>query len=132
MIKIGIDSVEIERFIPWTTFSQERLLRIFSPEEISYSLSVPRKAAERLAVRFAAKEAFYKAAIPLLPQPVPFLTLARHSTITFGTRGEPQLNFSWERVKMMVWIYSRSITHPYKCNRNCHSSHKKLLTPYVR
>ncbi len=96
MIKIGIDSVEIERFIPWINFSQERLLRIFSQEEITYSLSVPRKAAERLAVRFAAKEAFYKAAIPLLAKPVPFLTLAKQATITFGAKGEPHLNFSWE------------------------------------
>ena len=61
ILGIGIDSVEIKRFEPWTSYSKNRLARIFSEHEITYSLSNPKKAAERLAARFAAKEAFFKA-----------------------------------------------------------------------
>jgi len=66
MIKgIGIDVTEIERFRSWHTYSPTRLKKIFSPEEITYCLSVPKKSAERFAVRFSAKEAFFKALAPL-------------------------------------------------------------------
>ncbi len=111
MIKIGIDSVEIERFIPWTSFSQKRLLRIFSQEEITYSLSEPRKAAERLAVRFAAKEAFYKAIMPLLPHPLPFLALAKQATIMRGAHGKPEINFCWKQADMVDYTVEVSLTH---------------------
>ena len=40
--------------------------------EITYCLGIPKKAAERFAARFAAKEAFYKAIAPLAEQPLRF------------------------------------------------------------
>jgi holo-[acyl-carrier protein] synthase len=79
----GIDSVEINRFNLWHTFSYKQLQRIFSDEEITYCLQQPNKSAERFAVRFAAREAFYKAlciACPTLS--LPFLTLCKNSIIT--------------------------------------------------
>ncbi len=111
MIKIGIDSVEIERFIPWMAYSQKKLLRIFSDEELSYSFAIPQKTAERLAVRFAAKEAFYKALTPLLPQPVPFLFLAKHCSISYSGRGEPLLKFPWESVNAIQYHAEVTLTH---------------------
>jgi holo-[acyl-carrier protein] synthase len=61
MIKgTGIDIVEIKRMEHW--LSDVKLLeRFFHPGEISYSLSKGKSAAQSLAVRFAAKEAFGKA-----------------------------------------------------------------------
>jgi holo-[acyl-carrier protein] synthase len=58
---IGIDSVAIKRFDSWQYFSVSQLLKVFSPQELEYCFAHQKKMAERLAVRFAAKEAFYKA-----------------------------------------------------------------------
>lgn len=65
VLGIGIDSVDIARFEQWHTYSHKKLLRVFSPAEIAYSLENPTKSAERFAVRFAAKEALFKALTPL-------------------------------------------------------------------
>ena len=55
----GIDIVSIERFIPWTE-NPALVNRFFHADELP-CMEVKNKAAERLAVRFAAKEAFAKA-----------------------------------------------------------------------
>ncbi len=111
MITIGIDSVEIERFIRWTSFSHKKLSRLFSDEEITYSLSVPCKATERLAVRFAAKEAFYKAVATLLPNDKPFITIAKYCSISFNERGHPELSIHWEQIKTPTRVTQVSLTH---------------------
>ena len=80
IVGIGIDIVTIARFIPWTKKDHAQLLRVFTPGELEYCLAHATKSAERMAARFAAKEAFYKAIGPLLPPtkiPPPFLTLCR-------------------------------------------------------
>lgn len=61
IIGIGIDSVEIDRFIHWHTFSRKTLSKYFTQHELDYCLENPLKSAERFAARFAAKEACYKA-----------------------------------------------------------------------
>ena len=61
MIKgTGIDIVEIKRMEHWLS-NPGLLNRFFHSEEISYSLSRGKSAAQSLAARFAAKEAFAKA-----------------------------------------------------------------------
>ncbi len=78
IVGIGIDSVEIKRFAHWHTFNQKQLNRIFSPDEIVYCLQNNKKKAERFAVRFAAREAFYKALCSFYPDHImPFLTLCK-------------------------------------------------------
>jgi holo-[acyl-carrier protein] synthase len=58
-MNIGIDIEEVERFVKYVK-DKKFLGRIFAKEEIAYS--IPRKnAAQCLAVRFAAKEAVWKA-----------------------------------------------------------------------
>lgn len=79
---IGVDIVDVERFEHFYLYHKQQLLRIFSPHEIAYCLKEPSKSAERFAVRYAAKEALYKA----LSQidgigPYPFLTLCQHVEI---------------------------------------------------
>lgn len=63
MLAVGLDLVEVGRIeallVRW---GPERLGRLFTPAELRYALSSPRLAAHRLATRFAAKEAFRKAA----------------------------------------------------------------------
>jgi len=88
---IGIDSVEIARFISWTQFSQKQLLRIFNQEELSYCFASPTKTAERLAARFAAREACFKALAAGLHNPPPFLALCKAITISHAPSGAPIL-----------------------------------------
>ena len=61
IVGIGIDTIEIERFAHWHSYSLKTLQRIFSNEEITYCLSQKNKSAERFAARFATREALYKA-----------------------------------------------------------------------
>jgi holo-[acyl-carrier protein] synthase len=82
ILGIGIDIIEIERFAQWHTYSQKKLQRIFSPVEIVYCLADKNKSAQRFAVRFAAREALYKALTPILGERhLPFLTLCSHATV---------------------------------------------------
>lgn len=82
ILGIGIDTIEIERFSLWHTYLPKKLLRIFSQEEIEYCLENTKKSAERFAVRFATREALYKAFSCAYPDKVPpFLTLCASVTI---------------------------------------------------
>ncbi len=69
-MRIGIDLVEVPRFRVFLERRGERALhRLFTPAEIAYAKRAkPDLAAQRLAARFAAKEAFCKA----LGKAVPF------------------------------------------------------------
>lgn len=61
IIGCGIDIVYTERFIPWIE-NPALINRFFHPDELkNLSILDKKKAAESLAVRFAAKEAFGKA-----------------------------------------------------------------------
>ncbi len=82
ILGIGIDSVEINRFIQWHTYNQKKLSRIFSEQEIEYCLRNTKKSAERFAVRFAAREAFYKAITSLDPtHTIAFLYLCKQISV---------------------------------------------------
>ena len=95
IVGIGIDSVEISRFAQWRTFAQKQLLKIFTPGEIEYCLRLPTKSAERFAVRFAAKEAFYKA-LTREQQCQPFMTVARFIEIKHDEQHKPYLLVDWQ------------------------------------
>src|SRR5437660_10642865 len=83
ILGIGVDTVDIQRFALWNSYSRKKLLRIFSPQEIDYCLSNQQKSAERFAARFAAREALYKALSYAYPhKKIPFLTLCRCTIIT--------------------------------------------------
>lgn len=61
LLSSALDAIEIDRFKNWHKYSNLQLLKIFSQEEIEYCLKIPIKSDERFAIRFAAKEAMYKA-----------------------------------------------------------------------
>ena len=111
MVTIGIDAVDIERFAHWSSFTKEKLRRIFSKDEIIYCLSNPLKAAERFAVRFAAKEALYKALSSLLDEPISLLSLCKHCEIE-PSLGGPILKVNWQSIHVNNAYKSRiSLTH---------------------
>lgn len=91
---IGIDAVDIYRFDKWVDFPLHRLSRIFSDEEIVYCTKNRAKTAERLAARFATKEAFYKAYCATnLSTPPPFLTLCK--LVAVYNAPNPRLAVAW-------------------------------------
>ncbi|HDI11453.1 MAG TPA: holo-[acyl-carrier-protein] synthase [Candidatus Acetothermia bacterium] len=89
--RIGVDLVEVKRIHELLERYGDRFLqRFFSPAEVSYALAVPSPLREeRLAARFAAKEAFIKA----LGKTVPL----REVQVLKGERGAPSLEFRGKR-----------------------------------
>lgn len=101
MIKgIGIDLAEIRRFAHWHTY-HEKLLKVFSQEEIDYCLQDQTLAAARFATRFAAKEAFYKAISPHLPQAMSFQSACKYCQVTTSPTG-PRLNVAWKALGLSL------------------------------
>ncbi len=95
ILGIGIDSVVIERFGQWHSYDQAKLARIFSQPEITYCLSNTSLSAQRFAVRFATREALFKAiSAAFADHTVPFLTLCR-ATIIIKHRA-PRLIIDWQ------------------------------------
>lgn len=83
ILGIGIDIIETHRFEHWQQYSDEKLMRIFSKEEIHYCKTIPAQSAARFAARFALREAAYKAySTATHCQSVSFLRFCRAVTIT--------------------------------------------------
>jgi len=114
ILGIGIDVVEAERFNPWLTYTHERLNKVFTDQELVDCRNAEGTLiAEKLAVRYAAKEAFYKAlsgalikanstqivATRLLYKEFSFLQLASHCHVQYGTWGVPILVVEWDAVE---------------------------------
>jgi phosphopantetheine--protein transferase-like protein len=98
IIGIGIDSVEIPRLVRWSQFRREQLLRIFHPDELTYCFQSSINTAQRLAVRFAAREACFKALSAHMDKPVPFLTLCKAICVQHLISGAPQLIIDWDQL----------------------------------
>jgi holo-[acyl-carrier protein] synthase len=114
ILGIGIDSIEIARFIPWVHFSKHQLLRIFSEQEIAYACSCPAKTAERLAVRFAAREAFFKAYASMAPKSgLSFLAICKKVCVLSSNEGVPHLEVDWAALQQNGSVIKThiSITH---------------------
>ncbi len=111
IIALGIDSVEIDRFRNWHTFSAKKLSRIFSPAEIHYCLSDQTKSAERFAVRFSAKEALFKAISQAYPQRVSNLLLIARSSEMIKKKGAPEIIVNWHALKLAPLQAIISATH---------------------
>lgn len=99
IIGIGIDAVEIERFQNWHKYQINTLKKIFSDEEIKYCLSNDIKSAERFAVRFAAKEATFKAMSHILDKKITFQELCKYIKI-YKLDDIPELSIDWERLEL--------------------------------
>ncbi len=81
---IGIDTIEIKRVERALERYGDRFLRrVFSAEEIEYCMGRVRPGPS-LAARFAAKEAFYKAATPLARKPISLYFHWREAVVLRG------------------------------------------------
>lgn len=81
---IGIDIVNVDRFNTWHTYARRSLLRVFTEQEIAYCLAQAKP--EHFAVRFAAKEALYKALVSA-GVIFPLLTVCRSAHIVHTHTG---------------------------------------------
>ena len=104
VIGLGTDIVEVKR-IEALAQKPGALARLFTQEEIQYSLARKNKY-EHLAVRFAAKEAVFKA--------LPFAEIAfKNIQITNLENGRPQVTVADERAKDLIILISLSHTKEY-------------------
>jgi len=115
----GIDAVEISRFASWHNYSRKSLKKIFTDTELDYAFSVKTKTAERLAVRFAAKEAAYKALSKFLLKPISFISIAKFIEIQKDQISEaPILNINWSKLPI-------DLSKKYSASLSC--THTKTL-----
>ena len=99
----GIDIVETNRFSGRETRDKKQLLDVFSEGEIAgaQNLRVPGRVHEFFAVRFAAKEAFYKALssslvkLGLTGTTFSFAFARRHVEVVKGVWDVPVLKVNW-------------------------------------
>ena len=111
ILGVGIDSVEIKRFLRWREFSKKTLQRIFSSEEIDYCFITPVKSRERFAVRFAIREAFFKAYTTVFPEvSIPFLTVCKQLTLKKTDYGTPFLLINWDQLVKNSNQFKKKIT----------------------
>ena len=104
IIGLGTDIVEVKR-IEALAQKPGALARLFTQNEIDYSLARKNKY-EHLAVRFAAKEAVFKA--------LPFAEIAfKNIQISNLENGRPQVTVADERAKDLVILISLSHTGKY-------------------
>lgn len=95
---IGIDSTEIKRFHLWSSLPASQLKKVFQEAEIDYCLKMPRLSAQRFAVRFAAREAFFKAFSAVQQSSLPFLKVCKAVQVIHADNKVPLLNIDWVRL----------------------------------
>jgi len=119
MLGIGTDIVAVERFVPWVDYPEHRLLRVFTPQEIIDCRDARGNlVAEKLAVRFAAKEAFYKALsltfvnLRLSFELFSLLSVCRLISVSYGLHGVPVLVVDWEALEKLGDVkVSKCVVH---------------------
>lgn len=105
---IGTDIVKAERFASWKKISHKKLQRIFSLQELEECTGPHGLAPEKLAARFAAKEAFYKAFSSFLvhtkktEQAFSFLVTCPYVCVQKGVWDVPLLHVDWQFFENLV------------------------------
>jgi holo-[acyl-carrier protein] synthase len=112
ILGIGIDSVQVKRFNEWSTLCSAQLKKVFSEEEINYCLKTPRLSAERFAVRFAVREAFFKALSATHKSSVSFLKACKAVQLIHANNQVPLLQVDWSNVVLDKKVaYESFIVH---------------------
>ncbi|MDR3647166.1 MAG: 4'-phosphopantetheinyl transferase superfamily protein [Candidatus Babeliales bacterium] len=106
----GIDAVDISRFRYWHKYSNIQLLHVFSLEEIDYCLQNQYKSAERFAARFAAKEAFYKAACSFGLKNISFLAFCKMVYVEKKEDNTPLIKINIYYTEISDMLHSMEIT----------------------
>ena len=111
ILGIGVDVSEPSRFQNWKNYSHEKLLKVFSEEELSYlSKECGASVEQFFASRFAAKEAFFKALstalvnLGLNSQTFPFEFARKHVEVVKSTWDLPILKVDWEAFEEKIRV----------------------------
>ncbi len=109
ILGVGVDIVEVARFQSWTKASQQRLSRVFTEQELNdCQRNNNAYDAEKLAARFAAKEAFFKALSATLinlkktQQTFSLLRLCSAVAVTTPVWGVPVLIVDWKALEKII------------------------------
>ncbi|MBY0352983.1 4'-phosphopantetheinyl transferase superfamily protein [Candidatus Babeliales bacterium] len=111
IVGVGTDIAQVARFNAWLSFSREQLSKIFSDSELSecgFARLSAHDQAQKLAVRFAAKEAFFKALSAALVQlgftetTFSFLFLCKQVQVIKQTWEIPQLCVDWQAFERKI------------------------------
>lgn len=118
ILGIGTDITQISRFQRWATYPEAQLLKIYSPQELHTCTNITNSdkqtqqyIPEKLAARFAAKEAFFKALSQTLitlgqtEHTFSFLSIAPLVTVTQDTWEIPKISINWIRFNEKTSIY---------------------------
>jgi holo-[acyl-carrier protein] synthase len=114
-MRCGIDSVEIARCRRFLS-TQRWVQRIFTPAEQEYIRASPAQSLERIAGRFAAKEAVFKAINPMIR--IPFLAFCKSCEIVPGPYG-PSVQFTGPLAHLSSQKIALSITHTHELAIAC-------------
>ncbi len=102
ILGVGVDIVQINRFKFWVEYPVKQLSHVFSQDELAYIFSGTQELAmQRMASRFAAKEAFYKAFSAALAkfktteETILFLSSCKAVWVMAGKWEVPQLVIDW-------------------------------------
>lgn len=107
---IGIDSVEIGRFVHWHSYGA-KLLKIFTQVEIDYCLKYKSLSAQRFASRFAAKEAVYKAISNKFYINCTFVSFCKFIEIIKDKNNVPKIKIDFAKLDCPKFDIEISITH---------------------
>ncbi len=109
IVGIGVDIVAVDRFNKWTAYSLDQLCKIFTLQELADSKDEQGVLiAEKLATRFAAKEAFYKALSAALVEwqltekQFGLLSLCRYVSVVYSEWKTPLLHVTWESIVALI------------------------------
>lgn len=118
----GIDLVCIDRLNRWQSFSDQQLMRVFTPSELAVIRADSTWSSRYAASYFAAKEAFYKAlsnalvATGRLKRPIFFSQICSLVAVKKNLWGIPELIVDWKDISFLVgfdcsWSVHCSYTH---------------------
>jgi len=110
---IGLDAVDISRFEHWSKYQVKQLEKVFHVDEINYAFSNPQKTAERLAARFAAKEAFFKALSTTTNHSYSLFHIFKYVRVGHQNNGAPYLIVDLSAIDLK-YTCSLTITHTDK------------------
>ena len=102
IVGIGTDIIAVKRFAPWETYTLERLQKIYSEQELAACKKKNVFDVQKLATRFAAKEAFFKALSATLvtlgftQQQFSFMFTCTYVEVLAGEWGVPVLHVDWQ------------------------------------
>lgn len=117
MIKsIGVDAVDISRLKYWNIYGYNRLKKVFTIDELEYCLKIEEKSAERLAVRFAVKEASFKAFNFIIKSyKIAFLSWCKAVSLN-KIDNLPSVNIDWNMLGVGIQDYKIFVTVSHSNN----------------